>query len=194
MPYTNAPYGWGYGTPATWGYQPWGYGGFYSPSMYGTYGYNPSLTWNYYTPGNYSGYTTPGYATGYTPTYGTTGSSGGSYGYGTASPQQPRDTALVNVRVPTRDAQVWIEGKKTQQQGTWREFVSPPLDPSKSYTYDVRARWTENGREVERTETVPVHANDVATVDFTSGDHSRIDTLDRTGKGTRGTTGGSKDR
>jgi uncharacterized protein (TIGR03000 family) len=192
--YGYSPYTWGTGMYSGYGYgyQPWGYNAYsYYPGSGYDYGgtYNPGYTWtnnpgytgNYYTPGYYSGYTTPAYRG--------TDSYGGSYSYGTPSRPQARDTALVNVRVPTGEAEVWIEGKKTQQQGTWREFVSPPLDPSKNYTYDVRARWTEDGRNVERTRSVPVRANDVATVDFTSGDHSRTDMLDRGDRGTdRGTT------
>ncbi|HEX5271091.1 MAG TPA: hypothetical protein VFW33_11410, partial [Gemmataceae bacterium] len=55
----------------------------------------------------------------------------------------------------------------------------------RGYTYEVRARWTENGREVERTKTVPVKANGVATVDFAAAaGGSRVDDIDRGGRGT----------
>jgi uncharacterized protein (TIGR03000 family) len=91
----------------------------------------------------------------------------GYYSYGSTA-RTEWDTVLVTVRVPDPDAEVWIEGKATRQQGTRREFISPPLDPDKSYTYEVRARWTENGRTVERIRNVPVRASEAATADFTT--------------------------
>ncbi len=89
------------------------------------------------------------------------------YSYGALSGTEGK-TARVKVSLPDPDAQVWFEGQLTRQRGTQRGFVSPPLDPGQDYVYDVRARWTENGREVERTQTVRVRADGVATVEFTS--------------------------
>ena len=90
------------------------------------------------------------------------------------------NAALVNVRLPDANAEVWVEGQQTRQRGTWREYISPPLNPDRDYVYDIRARWTENGKEVERTRTVPVQANGVATVDFTAPETKRrVDELDR---------------
>jgi uncharacterized protein (TIGR03000 family) len=88
------------------------------------------------------------------------------------------NVAFLNVRVPSEDAEVWVGGEKTQQEGTWRQFVSPQLNPDKNYTYEVRARWTENGKPVEKTREVSVQANGVSTVDFVSssrGDRSSSD-------------------
>jgi uncharacterized protein (TIGR03000 family) len=79
----------------------------------------------------------------------------------------PENAAKVHVRVPAA-ATVWFEGDQTRQTGPARDFVSPPLTPGQTYTYDVRARWTENGRPVEQTRTVRVRAGDTSTVDFTS--------------------------
>jgi uncharacterized protein (TIGR03000 family) len=87
------------------------------------------------------------------------------YSYGASA---EGGTARVKVTLPDADAQVWFEGQLTRQRGTERGFVSPRLDPGQEYLYDVRARWTENGREVERTRTVRVRADGVATVDFTA--------------------------
>ncbi len=185
------------------GYSPGYYNNGYAP---GYYGYAPG--WNSYSPGytTYGGYPYPGYSwrsggyvEGYNyPSYGTTdfyyntpatssyygsgyaGDVGSSYQYGTRSGASVRDAALLNVRVPDANAEVWVEGKLTQQRGTWREYESPALNPDKSYTYEVRARWTENGKTVERTKTVPVKANGVATADFTaSANNSRVDDIDR---------------
>ncbi len=76
-------------------------------------------------------------------------------------------TARVKVTLPDADAQVWFEGQLTKQTGTQRGFVSPALEPGREYLYDVRARWNENGRAVERTQTVRVRADGVVTLDFT---------------------------
>jgi uncharacterized protein (TIGR03000 family) len=89
------------------------------------------------------------------------------YDYG-ARPGSEGGTARVKVTLPDAGAQVWFEGQLTQQRGTQRGFVSPRLGPGQEYVYDVRARWTENGRAVEQTRTVRVRADGVATVDFTA--------------------------
>jgi uncharacterized protein (TIGR03000 family) len=157
----------------------------YSPYSYSTYGYSPYSTyggWSYpsYTWGNY--YTYPNYATNsyYSSAPPATSYYGPGYSYGTPPAAETRDNALLNVRLPDANAELWVEGKLTQQRGTNREFSSPPLTPGKNYTYEVRARWTENGKQVERTRTVPVRANATATVDFTApANNSRVDEIDK---------------
>jgi len=75
-------------------------------------------------------------------------------------------TAHLDVMVPD-SAQVWVEGAKTQQTGSLRHFVSPALTPGQNFTYDIRARWTdENGNVVDRTRHVPVHAGGQVMVNF----------------------------
>jgi uncharacterized protein (TIGR03000 family) len=76
------------------------------------------------------------------------------------------DVAYIHVRVPA-DAVLWLNGERMSGTGTERRFVSPPLVPGKSYTYEVRARWSENGRPIERVRHVTVLANETTTVDFT---------------------------
>jgi uncharacterized protein (TIGR03000 family) len=68
--------------------------------------------------------------------------------------------------VPDPDAQVWFQGVPVQRSGTDREYESPPLQPDRTYHYDIRARWTENGQTYDQTRTVPVHAGDRVTVSF----------------------------
>ena len=81
--------------------------------------------------------------------------------------QQPADlTAHVEVRVPA-DADVWLGAGKTRQTGAVRQFVSPPLAPGQEYTYEVRARWTEGGKEVVQTRRLDVRAGSWKGVDFT---------------------------
>jgi uncharacterized protein (TIGR03000 family) len=79
--------------------------------------------------------------------------------------RQPDTAAHLVVAVP-EDAEVWLEGAKTQQGGTMRRYVSPPLVPGKEYAYEVRARWTADGHTVERSKTVTVRAGERVDVDF----------------------------
>jgi uncharacterized protein (TIGR03000 family) len=149
-------YGLGYGS--RYGY---GYGGYYPNYGYSSY---PDYGYGYggddSSPGYYS-YAPP--VTDYQSFYPPDTSS--------APPASPPGgtngtDAVVRVRVPDPNAQVWFEGTPTQQRGTDREFESPPLQPDRTYHYDVRARWTENGRTFDETRTVAVHAGDRVTVDF----------------------------
>jgi uncharacterized protein (TIGR03000 family) len=85
----------------------------------------------------------------------------------TPAPTTTEDNAAhLQVRVPA-GADLWFEGVKMPQTGAVREFVSPTLTPGKGYSYEVRARWTEEGRVVDRTRKVRVRANQWAEVDMT---------------------------
>jgi uncharacterized protein (TIGR03000 family) len=164
------------GAPSWYAGQPWGPPTDAALSWPGAYSFTQRYYWyGYNYP--YHGYFTGKY---YLPPYypprrssaPTTGSSSSSqsdsyYSYGAAPAAEGANTARVNVRLPDPGARVWVEGQLTQQRGERRQFVSPPLDPDGNYRYEVRARWTENGRDVESTRTVAVRANGVATVDFT---------------------------
>ncbi len=151
----------------------YGYGGFGIglglglgyPSGYG-YGY----------PYGYGGYGAdyypPTYAAPAASVYVTPPAVGGPAVYSVANPgagggpQQQDLTAHIAVKVPA-DAEVWFGQGKTQQTGSLREFVSPPLSPGKEYTYDIKARWMAGGQEVVQTRQVDVGAGAWKTVDFT---------------------------
>jgi uncharacterized protein (TIGR03000 family) len=177
--------GWGgrgWGHYGGWGHRGyygggWGrgyYGGFY-PGWYGlglwdypyySYGYGdypsyPYGVWNY---PNY-GYSDSSYdANESVPSMG----AGIASQYGTyAPPASTDDTAHVTVRV-SADAQVWFENRPTTQRGAVREYQSPQLTPGKDYTYNIRARWQQDGRAIEQTRHVDVHAGSQVTVDFTA--------------------------
>jgi len=81
------------------------------------------------------------------------------------APEPVDNTARLRILVPA-DAKVWVGGQETGQHGQEREFGSPPLTPGKSYTYEVKARWMQNGEPVEQTRKVKVMANRTTTVDF----------------------------
>jgi uncharacterized protein (TIGR03000 family) len=81
---------------------------------------------------------------------------------GTASPDRSVHVAL---RVPG-NATVWFDGAKTQQTGPNRQFVSPPVSPNATYTYEIRVQWLSEGRTVERQRRVTVHAGEWITLDI----------------------------
>jgi uncharacterized protein (TIGR03000 family) len=75
------------------------------------------------------------------------------------------NAAMIAVRVPA-NAELWFNGHKTSQSGQVRQFETPSLDPAQEYTYEVRARWTENGHNVNRARRLSVHAGDRLGVNF----------------------------
>ncbi len=88
----------------------------------------------------------------------------------TASAQPPKRPpaqakAEITVLVPA-DAEVFFDGGATAQKGAERRFLSPPLEVGKEYHYTVRARWTQDGKEVERTRKVAVRGGGRVRVDF----------------------------
>jgi uncharacterized protein (TIGR03000 family) len=168
-PYYGNPYG-GYG-PNYGGYSPWQSG--YGWGNYPTY--SRGWAYNNYNYPQYSGaWNAPGYGqpasgyygegmqgdyysstTGATPSAGTMGQAGSSMD----------GRVLINVHVPP-NAEVWFDDQKTSQTGPFRSFITPALNPDQDFVYHIRARWTENGRQVEKTRRVDVHAGDRHLVNF----------------------------
>jgi uncharacterized protein (TIGR03000 family) len=166
-------WGWGFGGlgyygayPYFDGGYPYAYGGY--PSSYGSYPYNvPDYSYLDAQP-----YVPP--PPDYSDYYGTPG-----YGDTTPRPSVPPamdrvpqattdTTAHIDVMVPD-SAEVWVEGVKTQQTGSLRHFVSPPLTPGREFSYDIRAKWTDkDGKVVDRTRPVQVHAGGQTMVNFTA--------------------------
>jgi uncharacterized protein (TIGR03000 family) len=180
-------YGWGgygYGYPgfvgAGYGLPALGYGTTYAPGYGLGYGYPGVLT----APSGYVGY----------PVYGLPVPAGGaarpapgvaayspashrwSWAPGVGGPGSVRlppsgggadaDTAAtVQAEVPA-NATLWFDGVQTQQTGARRTFRTPPLERGRRYHYDVKARWEQDGKPVERTRRVDVAAGARVTVDF----------------------------
>ncbi len=69
------------------------------------------------------------------------------------------------VEVPEM-AQVWIEGQPTRQTGPQRAYSSPPLEAGKTYLYEIKARWIENGKPVEQTQTIALRTGSQSQVKF----------------------------
>lgn len=87
-----------------------------------------------------------------------------------ATPARLQDpsTALVEVRVPVADAEVWIEGKPSNQKGLVHRFLSPSLASRRDFVYTIRARWVEDGKPVDSERRVTVRAGATVVVDFTA--------------------------
>ena len=74
--------------------------------------------------------------------------------------------ANFEIRVP-EGAEIWFEGEKTSQTGSVRVFASPAVQSGRSFTYDVRARWTSaDGKVVDQTRQVQFRAGQSIGVDF----------------------------
>jgi uncharacterized protein (TIGR03000 family) len=129
---------------------------------YGGYGY----PYGYYS--DYYGYP---YGIGYSSLYNDPAMGGGYADSAPATqqaPQKPPDDNLAHLLVVVpENAELWFNDTKTSQTGAQREFVSPALTPGKSYTYEIKARWTEDGKPVEQTRSVHVQANAWQVIDFT---------------------------
>jgi uncharacterized protein (TIGR03000 family) len=86
---------------------------------------------------------------------------------GTAAPSIPTGQALIDVRLPTADAEVSFEGNNTRQTGPRRMFQSPVVQVGTTYYYKVRARWKQpDGTIADQERSVGVRANETTVVDF----------------------------
>jgi uncharacterized protein (TIGR03000 family) len=132
---------------------PWSYG-YYYPYYYPTpgYGYYPGYT--------YSTYYWPGYIG---ERYGPAPAPNSSY----FTAEQTPAPATINVNVPA-DAELWLQGVNMNLTGTQRQFVTPALGRDRDYMYDIRARWQQNGQDMDWTRHVRVRGGEEVTVDFLS--------------------------
>jgi uncharacterized protein (TIGR03000 family) len=186
----NSPYYYGSGL----GYNNWGYNpGFgYSNYGYSNYGYRPSYYGTNYSNwpsnyGSYYGYRPSYYGTTYTTLPSYYGSSysnyAPSYAYvpssGISSPQTSTsfyyspsqeqsalmDKAAVEVHVPA-DAELWIDGQPTTQRGETRTFETPQFAVGRGFSYELRARWMEDGKPVDETRRVELQPGERQVLDF----------------------------
>jgi len=126
-----------------------GYAGY--PYSYNTDAYDwPNTTYDSGYYGSY-GYGAPSYPDSY---YSVTPPTTSAQSIYSPAPAESDTSAQLTVRVPA-NAEVWVDGAKTTSTGSVREYKSPPLAPG-SYTYDLSARWTENGHEVTQKQTVHI--------------------------------------
>jgi uncharacterized protein (TIGR03000 family) len=65
------------------------------------------------------------------------------------------------------NAQIFVDGAKTSQSGSSRSFVTPALEPGKTFSYEMRVQWTApDGLMVNLTRTVHVKAGRETKVGF----------------------------
>lgn len=76
-------------------------------------------------------------------------------------------SATIEVRLPDPDAAVWIDDVETESRGTERRYFTPTLRAGSSYSYTIKASWTDDGetRTIERQ--VPLQAGSRVLLDFT---------------------------
>jgi uncharacterized protein (TIGR03000 family) len=84
----------------------------------------------------------------------------------TPAPAGGDDTAKITVILPV-EAELYFDGHETAEMGPEREFVTPPLNKGRNYSYSIRAVWTEDGRPVERVRKVSFQAGAQVRVNFT---------------------------
>ena len=75
-------------------------------------------------------------------------------------------TARIHVKVPS-DATVWFDGKRTLQGGMDRDYVTPPLETGKTFSYDLQAAWPQGNRLITQTRKIEVTPGGRTEVNFT---------------------------
>jgi uncharacterized protein (TIGR03000 family) len=165
----GADYGSGYGSPnfrnneGYYGYGRRGYGYGYDRSYYPDYSYN-------YQQGGY-----------YAPAFGAqSGWNEYDRPFGTSMSSMGNNQVLIRVIVPRPDARVTFEGEPTRQMGFDRLYISPPLEPGQKYAYTIKATWQDtNGKQVNKTDTLHVRANELLVADFVHqpGQQARNNTI-----------------
>jgi uncharacterized protein (TIGR03000 family) len=94
------------------------------------------------------------------PAGGTTTSQSFYAGAGSAS-----DKTEFHVKVPVPNAKVYFNDKLVEQDGTDRKLITPPVQPG-TYTYRVRATWTENGETQTQEQKLRAEPGQVMNVAF----------------------------
>jgi len=141
-----------------------GYGGCYG-GCYGGRVYSGGGCYGVATTGG--GYGMPAYAydsgtmpyVAVVPSGGTQTYQSGYYAPGTETPAASNGTtrATIIVHLPA-DASLTIDGNPTRSTSDTRTFVSPPLEPGKSYHYLLEAQVKRKGEKVNASRNVEVRA------------------------------------
>jgi uncharacterized protein (TIGR03000 family) len=156
--------GYGFKYPRWGGYYPGGayadppyYAGLYG---YPYYGYPP---FGYYAPGNYASMSTVPSLT-----------SGGRYNSAQAQLPQPAgdvsvapaNAGVIRVLVPDEFADVTFDGYNVSSIGTRRTYVTPNLEPGKSFRYEIKASWLRGNQRTSRQAVVAARDGQISTIDF----------------------------
>jgi uncharacterized protein (TIGR03000 family) len=73
--------------------------------------------------------------------------------------------ATLTVTLPA-DAQLRVDGQRTSSTSSRRVFVSPPLQPGRSYSYTLEAQVVRNGQTLSVSREVPVRAGQQTAVNL----------------------------
>jgi uncharacterized protein (TIGR03000 family) len=149
--------------------------GYYTPGYAGT-NYSPNYSYSYPSTsapnysGSYAGVSNSGYTTaGMYDSLGCNVSGVSAPSATTTSSYndpQAATSGSITVVVPSADAVVWFDNQQMRASGTSRKFTLPPLESGKDYRYQIRARWQQDGQNMDQTRTVTVRAGQATTVDF----------------------------
>jgi len=82
------------------------------------------------------------------------------------SPDGDKAAVVITVMVPS-GAEVSFDGTKTQQTGTLRRFVSPPLATGKTFRYQITV--TDGADKVNVTKALSVRGGERVMLDFRDG-------------------------
>jgi uncharacterized protein (TIGR03000 family) len=85
-----------------------------------------------------------------------------------AGTRQPVSYMTLLVKVPQAGAELYVDGRKTNQTGTERIFSSPELEPGKEFQYEVTVRWVERGVVYEKKKLIVGSSGEVIPLDFTA--------------------------
>ena len=162
---TGGYYGWG--GSGSGGFVGGSSGGSYGSTYGGSYGATPYVgDYNYSrTPGTMYAYPyfAPNYSLPGQPLMASTNTSPGMAGTATVATDT---TARIHVKVPD-GATIWFDGRRTQQGGTDRDYVTPPLETGKTFSYDLQAAWPQGNRLITQTRKIEVTPGGRTEVDFT---------------------------
>jgi uncharacterized protein (TIGR03000 family) len=98
--------------------------------------------------------------------------------WGQEPPAPKAQPAILIVQMPAADARLEVEGMLTRQSGPVRRFVSPSLEPGKTYSYTLTAFWKPNNyTDITRTRKVSVQAGKETKVDLRTKDPAQPDNI-----------------
>ena len=95
----------------------------------------------------------------------------------TQAPVQPQPARL-RVLLPAGNAQLIIDDLQTRQTGTDRVFVTPPLEPGKSYSYTIKMILQPNNyTTITRARQVVVRPGQEIQADLRAADDKQPDRI-----------------
>jgi uncharacterized protein (TIGR03000 family) len=72
----------------------------------------------------------------------------------------------IEVRLPSEDAKLFVDGEAMKSTGLVRSFTTPPQERIETFTYDLRAEWLVDGLKTTHTKKVVGRAGERVVVEF----------------------------